>query len=299
MKILLFGKNGQLGSELRRSLAALGEVVALGSDSAEMCGNLRDFNGIARSVRDTAPDVIINAAAYTAVDKAESECEAAEIYNAKAPAILALEAKKIDALLVHYSTDYVFDGSGDRPWRETDAPAPLNVYGATKLGGERAIADSGCRHLTFRTSWVYATRGNNFIKTILRLAQERDSLRIVDDQIGAPTGAEFLAAVTTSILRDAPMASGLYHLAAGGETSWFDYANFILKIAQQAKVKLKVPPDAGTPIHSKEFPVPAIRPHNSRLDMGKVAHDFGIKIPDWRIGVEAALLKILANNNDK
>lgn len=188
MKILLFGKNGQVGGELQHRFASLGELIAMGTDSRDMCGDLADLNGIAQTVHAVRPDVIVNAAAYTAVDKAESEPELAYLINTQAPGVLAQEAKKLGAWLVHYSTDYVFDGSGDKPWLESDAPNPLNVYGATKLDGEQAIQASGCNHLIFRTSWVYAARGNNFVKTMLRMAKERDSLTVINDQIGAPTG---------------------------------------------------------------------------------------------------------------
>ena len=196
MKILLFGKNGQVGWELQRSLAPLGELIALDSASREMCGDFTDPAELARTVRKVAPDVIVNAAAHTAVDKAESEPELARTINALAPGVLAQEAMRTNAWLIHYSTDYVFDGSGDKPRLESDATAPLNVYGATKLEGEQLIQQSGCRHLILRTSWVYGARGGNFIRTMLRLAQERDSLNIIDDQNGAPTGADLLADVT-------------------------------------------------------------------------------------------------------
>ncbi|MEQ1556456.1 MAG: dTDP-4-dehydrorhamnose reductase, partial [Gallionella sp.] len=196
MKILLFGKSGQVGWELQRSLAPLGELIALDFDDKELCGDFTDLKGIVRTVQAVAPDVIVNAAAHTAVDKAESEPDIARTINASAPGVLAVEAKSINALLVHYSTDYVYDGSGDKPWLESDASAPLSVYGATKLEGEKLIQQAGCKHLIFRTSWVYGARGGNFAKTMLRLAAERDSLSVIDDQIGAPTGADLLADVT-------------------------------------------------------------------------------------------------------
>ncbi|MDR3423740.1 MAG: dTDP-4-dehydrorhamnose reductase [Alphaproteobacteria bacterium] len=293
MKILLLGKNGQLGWELQRSLAPVGEVVALGSDSVNPCGNLANLTGIRETIRATAPDIIVNAAAYTAVDQAESEREKAALINAKAPAALAQEARLSGALLVHYSTDYVFDGSGNTPWQETDSPAPVNFYGATKLDGEKAIQASGCRYYIFRTSWVYAARGNNFVKTILRLAKERDSLRIVNDQIGAPTGAELLADITAHILRSRPEACGLYHLSASGETSWYDYARFVLDYARQAGVNLKVSEEAVTAIPSSDFQLPAKRPLNSRLDTGKFTQTFGLHLPDWQSGVEQMLAEIL------
>ena len=222
MKILLFGKNGQVGWELQRSLAPLGEVIALGSDSQELCGDFTNLQGIIATINSVAPDIIVNAAAHTAVDKAESESEKTRTINALAPSMLALEAKRRNAWLIHYSTDYVFDGSGDQPWRENDNTGPLNVYGKTKLEGEQFIRQSGCKHLIFRTSWVYGARGGNFAKTMLRLAQERDSLNIINDQIGAPTGADLLADLTAHAIRAAqlnPELSGLYHVTATDETS--------------------------------------------------------------------------------
>ncbi|MEO7559189.1 MAG: dTDP-4-dehydrorhamnose reductase, partial [Nitrosospira sp.] len=222
MKILLFGKGGQVGWELQRSLASLGELVALDFDSQELCGDFTRLDGIAETVRAIAPDVVVNAAAYTAVDKAESEEERVRVINALAPATLARECRKLGAWLVHYSTDYVFDGSGSKPWVETDPTGPLNVYGSTKLEGEAAILASGCNHLIFRTSWVFAARGGNFAKTMLRLARERERLTVIDDQIGAPTGGDLLADVTAHAIRRAQRqqsVSGLYHLVAAGETS--------------------------------------------------------------------------------
>ncbi len=222
MKILLFGKGGQLGWELQRSLAPLGELIALDFDSTDRCGDFTNPVGLRDTVRAVCPDLIVNAAAHTAVDKAESEPELAHRINAEAPGALAEEAARLGAWLVHYSTDYVFDGSGTRAWTEADLPAPTNVYGASKLAGERAVAEATERHLIFRTSWVYAARGGNFAKTMLRLAQERDRLTVIDDQFGAPTGAELLADVTAHAalaLRRDPSLAGLYHLTAAGETS--------------------------------------------------------------------------------
>ena len=241
MKILLFGKGGQVGWELQRSLAPLGELVAVGSHSDDYCGHFENLDGIAQTVRTIAPNVIVNAAAYTAVDKAESEAELAHTVNALACGVLAREAKQSNACLVHYSTDYVFDGSGSQPWLETDSPSPLSVYGATKLAGEQAIISSGCQHLIFRTSWVYAARGANFAKTMLRLGAERDRLTVISDQIGAPTGADLLADVTAHAIRAVqqhPELAGLYHLVASGETSWYDYACFVLDFARLAGVEI-------------------------------------------------------------
>mgnify|MGYP003634276590 FL=1 len=265
MKILLFGKNGQVGWELQRSLAPLGQLVALNTDNKKLCGDFINLAGIDQTVREVAPDIIVNAAAYTAVDKAESEPERAHTINAQAPGILAQAAKRQKAWLIHYSTDYIFDGSGRNPRVETETVAPLNVYGETKLAGEKLIATSGCAHLIFRTSWVYATHGNNFIKTMLRLAQEQDHLNIINDQIGTPTGAELLADITAHAIRTAqhrPEVSGLYHLAAKGHTSWYGYANFVFEYAR-TKIPLKIKPDRILPIASNDFPTHAKRPLNS------------------------------------
>ena len=296
MKILLFGKNGQVGWELQRSLAPLGELVALASDSQELCGDLTDLAGIARTVRAVAPDIIVNASAHTAVDRAESEPELARALNALAPGVLAQEAHRVGAWLVHYSTDYVFDGSGDAPWRETDPTGPLNIYGQTKLEGEAAIAAAGCRHLIFRTSWVYAARGGNFAKTMLRLARERDSLAVINDQIGAPTGADLLADVTAHALRTAmlrPELGGLYHLAAGGQTSWYDYARFVIDFARQADIDIKVAPEAIHPVPTSAFPTAARRPLNSRLDTRNLQTTFGLQLPHWQDGITRMLTEVL------
>lgn len=296
MKILLFGKDGQVGWELQRSLAPLGELVALGRDSKGHCGDFADLDGIARTVRAIAPDVIVNAAAHTAVDRAESEPELARAINAAAPGVLAREAAATGAWLVHYSTDYVFDGSGERPWRETDATGPINVYGSTKLEGEQAIMQSGCRHLIFRTGWVYAARGGNFARTMLRLAQERDRLTVIADQIGAPTGADLLADVTAHAIRSVqrqPELGGMYHLAAGGETSWHGYACFVVEFARQAGIPIKVAPEGIEAVPTSDFPTPAKRPHNSRLDTIKLQQAFGLHLPHWKNGVVRMLTEIL------
>ena len=296
MKILLLGKNGQVGWELQRSLAPLGELIALDSSSREMCGDFTNPAELARTVRKVAPDVIVNAAAYTAVDKAESEAELARTVNALAPGMLAEEALRANSWLVHYSTDYVFDGNGDQPWLETDATAPLNVYGATKLEGEQLIQQSGCRHLILRTSWVYGARGGNFIRAMLRLAQERDSLNLIDDQIGAPTGADLLADVTAHAVRTAlqrPEVSGLYHLVAGGEISWHGYARFVIDFAARSGLDIKVSQDAIKPVPTSAFPTPAKRPHNSRMDTTKLKKTFGLHLPAWQTGVERMLSEVL------
>ena len=269
MKILLFGSNGQVGWALQRSLAPLGELVLIARNNTELCGDLTNLEGIAQTVRTVAPDVIVNAAAYTAVDKAESEPDLAQMTNAEAPGVLAAAAKRENAWFIHYSTDYVFDGSGNQSRIETDPTAPLNVYGKTKLDGEERIIASGCRHLIFRTSWVYATYGNNFIRTMLRLAQEREELKVIDDQIGAPTGADLLADVSAHCIKAAwyqPTFSGCYHLVAKGETSWHSYAQFIFDFARQANLLLKVQPKTVVPVPSSAFSTPAVRPLNSRLN---------------------------------
>ena len=296
MKILLFGKGGQVGWELQRSLAPLGELVTVGSHSEDYCGNFENLDGIAQTVRTIAPNVIVNAAAYTAVDKAESEAELAHTVNALACGVLAREAKQSNACLVHYSTDYVFDGSGSQPWLETDSPSPLSVYGATKLAGEQAIISSGCQHLIFRTSWVYAARGANFAKTMLRLGAERDRLTVISDQIGAPTGADLLADVTAHAIRAVqqhPELAGLYHLVASGETSWYDYACFVLDFARLAGVEIKVTDDAIEAIPSSAFPMAAKRPLNSRLNTDKLCASFNLTLPHWQQGVARMLTEIL------
>lgn len=296
MKILLLGKNGQVGWELQRSLAPLGEVIALGSDSVQWCGNFLDLAGIEATVRAIAPDVIVNAAAYTAVDKAESDADACATVNARAPGVLAAVAAETGALLVHYSTDYVFDGSGEAPRDESAPTGPLSVYGRTKLEGEQAIVRSGCPYLIFRTSWVYAARGGNFAKTMLRLAGERDRLSVVADQIGAPTGAELIADVTAHAIRCAraqPQLSGIYHLAAAGETSWHGYASYVIDVARQAGVQIKVANEAIAAVGSEAFPAPAARPKNSRLDTAKLQSAFSLALPEWQRGVARMLSEIL------
>jgi dTDP-4-dehydrorhamnose reductase len=298
MKILLFGKSGQVGWELQRSLTPLGELIALDVDSRQQCGDFTRLDDMAQTVRAIAPDVIVNAAAYTAVDKAESEPELVRTINVLAPGILAREARKLGSWLIHYSTDYVFDGSGSKPWVETDPTGPLSVYGLTKLEGEEAIRASGCHHLIFRTSWVYAARGGNFARTMLRLAQERERLTVVDDQIGAPTGADLLADVTAHAIRTAlqqPELSGLYHLVAGGETSWHGYACYVLNLARQAGIELKVDAESVIPVPTSAFPLPARRPLNSRLDASKLQTTFDVRLPLWQIGVARMVEEILAS----
>ncbi len=294
MKILLFGGNGQLGWELRRSLAPLGELIAPARQDAG--GNLADLDGIAGLIRRVTPDIIVNAAAYTAVDKAETETELAHTINAAAPGVMAAEARRLGAWLVHYSTDYVFNGGGTAPWRETNPTGPLSVYGRSKLDGERNVA-AWQKHLILRTSWVYAARGQNFAKTMLRLAQERDTLKVIADQIGAPTGAELLADVSAHALRvlqAGPALAGIYHVAAGGETSWHGYACHVIEFARRHGVAIKVKTEDIRPIPATEYPLPAARPYNSRLDTQKFRNAFGLALPDWRQGVERMLGEILS-----
>ncbi len=296
MKLLLFGKGGQVGWELQRSLAPLGEIVALDFDSTDHCGDFSNLAGLADTVRAVKPDVIVNAAAHTAVDKAESEPELVRTLNALAPGVLAQEAARAGACLVHYSTDYVFDGSGTRAWREADKPAPLNVYGQTKLEGEQLIQATCPQHLILRTSWVYAARGGNFAKTMLRLAQERERLTVIDDQFGAPTGAELLADVTAHAiaqLRQRPEDGGLYHLVASGETNWHAYANYVLAQAKLLQPALQIKATEVLPVASSAFPTPARRPHNSRLDTRKLQTTFGLSLPHWQQGVARMLAETL------
>lgn len=291
MKILLFGKNGQVGWELNRSLQPLGEVVALAREEADFSNpeNLRDI------VSKTKPDVIVNAAAYTAVDKAEEEEELAETINGIAPGILAEEALKTNALLVHYSTDYVFDGKKTGPYIETDETNPVNAYGRTKLAGEKAIQSSGCDYIIFRTSWVYAARGQNFLLTILRLAAERDELSIVADQIGSPTTAKLIADTTTLCIRQATeeieagnFSSGLYHLATSKSTSWHGFAQEIVNLAN-AKLKLQLNIKEIKPIPTTDYPTPAKRPLSSRLSTEKMHNIFKVTMPDWRNELDACI----------
>ena len=296
MNILLLGKNGQVGWELQRSLALLGQVTALDFDSSEHCGDFSQPDKVADTVRALRPQVIVNAAAHTGVDKAESEPDLAQLLNATTPGVLAQEAAKTGALLVHYSTDYVFDGSGSRPWTESDAPAPLSVYGRTKWEGEQLIEQSGAQHLILRTSWVYAARGGNFAKTMLRLAQERERLTVIDDQWGAPTGADLLADVTAHAIRHLqarPQDAGLYHVAAAGETNWNLYAKHVLAQAQQALPAIKIKATEVAPVPTSDFPTAAVRPHNSRLDTRKLQTTFGLTLPPWQQGVARMVAEIL------
>jgi dTDP-4-dehydrorhamnose reductase len=297
MKILLLGKNGQVGWELQRALVPLGELTALDFDSpGPLHADFNDPESLAATVRELRPEVIVNASAHTAVDKAESEPEVARRINAEAPAALARAAAASGAWLVHYSTDYVFDGSGTAARTEDDPTGPLNVYGRTKLQGEEAIRAGDVHHLIFRTSWVYGTRGGNFAKTILRLARERDRLRVIDDQVGAPTGAELLADVTAHAIRAIRSGSapgGTYHLVARGETSWHGYACHVIARARAAGAPLRVACDAIDPVPSSAYVTPARRPQNSRLDTTKLRDAFGLSLPPWQVGVDRMLAELL------
>ncbi|WP_293764874.1 dTDP-4-dehydrorhamnose reductase [uncultured Aquitalea sp.] len=285
-RILITGANGQVGFELQRALAVLGDIVSL--DRAGL--DLTQPDAIRQTLDRHQPDIIVNPAAYTAVDKAESDADTACKVNAEAPAELAAWAAEHGALLIHYSTDYVYDGEKDGAYVETDAANPQSVYGASKLAGEQAIVAAGASHVIFRTSWVFGAHGANFLKTILRLAGERESLNIVADQIGAPTSAALLADVTAHVIqryRQSPQAfpSGVYHLSAAGETSWFEYARSVAMLAEEQGLPLKLSSANIQPIPSSAYPTPAKRPHNSRLDCSKIRATFDIHLPDWQDGV--------------
>ena len=295
MKLLLLGGNGQVGRELRRALPALGEVVVAtraGAD-AELAADFDAPDALGELVRRIVPDVVVNAAAYTAVDRAESEPDAAFRVNALAPEAIARACAASDALLLHYSTDYVFDGSVSRPYREDDATAPLGVYGASKLAGEEAIRASGARHAILRTAWVYAAHGKNFLHTMLRLARERDELRVVGDQIGAPTPAAWIADASARIVAHGVPASGIWHLVAAGETSWYGFAGAIMDEALAAGLLARRP--RVLPINTAEYPTPVRRPAYSVLDTARLRRDFGIAVPDWRDGLHAVMGELAAS----
>ena len=290
MNILLFGKTGQVGWELQRSLAPLGNVLALDVHSTDYCGDFSNPQGVAETVRRIRPDVIVNAAAHTAVDKAESEIEFAQLLNAISVEAIAKAAAEVGAWVVHYSTDYVFPGTGTTAWRETDETSPLNVYGETKLAGEKALQQHCPKHLIFRTSWVYAGKGNNFAKTMLRLAKDRTEMSVINDQFGAPTGAELLADCTAHAIRAAlnkPDVAGLYHLVAGGTTTWYDYASLVFAEARNAGIDLALTDLKAVP--TSAYPTPARRPGNSRLNTEKFQHNFGLVLPQWENGVKRML----------
>lgn len=290
-KILLLGKNGQVGWELQRALSPCGYVRALGRN--DLGGDLTNFKAVQEHILTYQPDIIVNASAYTAVDKAETDTAQAFQVNSDGVELLAKLANKTNSLLIHYSTDYVFDGSGNRSWTETDTPNPLNTYGKSKLAGEQAIQQLANQYLIFRTSWVYGAHGNNFIKTMLRLGKERESLSIVADQIGTPTGAELIADITTNVIKVFKAEqSGIYHLTATGETSWYDFATLIFAEAKNYLPELlKV--NHITPIVSKEYPTPALRPLNSKLSTQRLVKNFDIYLPDWQIGVKRVIAELL------
>ena len=280
MKLLLIGAQGQVGWELARRLPALGTVTATDRTTLD----LTDPDAIRRVVREARPELIVNAAAYTAVDKAESEPAVATQINGDAPGVLAEEAKRSGALLVHYSTDYVFDGEKQGAYVETDTPNPVSAYGRSKLAGERAVMASGCRHLIFRTCWVYGPRGRNFLLTILKAARERPELKVVNDQFGAPTSSGAIAEATVRAIA-ANRGDGIYHMSAGGRTTWHGFAQAIVEAAG-----LKTP---VLPIPTSGYPTPARRPRNSILDNSRLKNDFGIEVPDWRDGLREVLGQVL------
>lgn len=298
MNILLFGKTGQVGWELQRALAPLGHLTAVDVHSEEYCGDFSNPEGVAETVRRVRPDVIVNAAAHTAVDKAETERDFAELLNATSVAAIAKEAQALGAWLVHYSTDYVFPGTGETPWKETDETAPLNVYGETKLAGEKAVAEHCEKHLIFRTSWVYAGKGNNFAKTMLRLAKERETLSVINDQFGAPTGAELLADCTAHAIRVAlhkPEIAGLYHLVASGTTTWHDYAALVFEEARRAGITLAI--ETLNAVDTSAYPTPARRPLNSRLNTEKFQRNFDLILPAWDVGVKRMLNELFTTTS--
>lgn len=295
MRILLIGKHGQVGFELQRALAPVGAVCAVGQPECD----LSDAAAIRALVQAYNPDLIVNSAAYTAVDKAESEPELAHAINAVAPGVLGDEAAKGNAWVVHYSTDYVFDGTKLGAYTEDDLTNPQSVYGRTKRDGEIALQESGARHLILRTSWVVGAHGSNFAKTILRLALERESLNVVADQYGVPTPAALLADVTAQVVRqrqlegDGNFPFGMYHLVASGETSWCDYARFLVTEALALGKSLKLSPDSIRAIPSSDYPTAATRPSNSRMDTGKLRRTFGFELPDWQSGIRHILQQVV------
>ncbi len=301
MKILLLGKNGQVGWELDRSLQPLGQVYALDrhSNADGLCGDVANFDAITHTFQQICPDIVVNGAAYTAVDKAESDVVQAELINHLAVKHLAELAKQHQALLIHYSTDYVFDGTGETAWTEDDSTGPINIYGQTKRQGELALEQSGANFINFRTSWVYGTHGNNFIKTMLKLGANRETLGIIADQIGSPTGASLIADITAQIIRQyqlnpASIEMGHYHLAARGECSWYDYAKFIFDVAREMGADLMV--KQVNAIGTADYPTPAKRPHNSRLNTSKLQRNFSLHLPHWQQGVRQVLGELIYDN---
>lgn len=301
MKILLLGKNGQVGWELQRALQPLGEVTALDRSNNEigLCGDIANFSAIEHVLKQIQPDIVVNATAYTAVDKAESEQDAADLINHTAVAYLAERCKQQNILLIHYSTDYVFDGMGVNAWTEDEVKQPVNYYGRSKRDGEIALENSQVRFINFRTCWVYGTHGHNFIKTMLKLAKTKDELSIIQDQVGVPTGAALIADITAQVLRyyslqssgQQAMLHGHYHLAPAGETTWYDYAQFIFAQARQSGINLAI--QRVTPIATSAYPTPARRPLNSRLNTQKLKHTFKLHLPEWQQGVTQVIQEIL------
>lgn len=294
--ILLFGKNGQVGFELQRALSPFSLVHAFGRQDCD----LANLSQVREIVRQLQPDIIVNASAYTAVDKAESEPQIAYLINATVPSVLAEEAASIGALLVHYSTDYVFDGTQPGWYIEDDIPHPQSVYGTSKLAGENGIAATGCRNLIFRTSWVFGAHGGNFAKTIFRLAKERESLSVIADQYGAPTSAHLIADVTAQVIAQywnevnrERFPYGIYHLVAAGETTWYDYAKYVIAYAEKAGIELRLKSSAIEAIPSINYPLPAPRPSNSRLDSRKLRKTFDLILPDWHQDMVHVLEKII------
>lgn len=301
MKILLLGKNGQVGFELDRSLQPLGQVYALDrhSNADGLCGDVANFDAMTHVFDQIRPDIVVNGAAYTAVDKAETDTVQAELINHLAVKHLAELAKQHQALLIHYSTDYVFDGTGETAWTEEDSTGPINVYGQTKRQGELALEQSGANFINLRTSWVYGTHGNNFIKTMLKLGASRETLGIIADQIGSPTGASLIADITAQIIRQyqlnpTSIEMGHYHLAARGECSWYDYAKFIFDVAREMGADLKV--KQVNAIGTADYPTPAKRPHNSRLNTSKLQRNFSLHLPHWQQGVRQVLGELIDDN---
>lgn len=295
MRILLLGKNGQVGWELQRSLAPLGEVIALDRHGHNgLQGDMSKPEAVKQTILKLKPDIVVNASGYTAVDLAETEQDLAKQINFNAVQSIAEACMKIEALLVHYSTDYVFSGQGNSAFLESSEVDPINMYGKTKAQGEQAIVSSGCKYLIFRTSWVYAVKGKNFLKTMLNLAQQREELSIINDQIGAPTSAELIADVTAQAIREVTNENskiGIYHLVAGGETSWFDYANYVFEQAKLAGVELRI--KKVSPIPTTAYPTPAKRPYNSRLNNQKLQSTFQLILPEWKLGVQRTLTELL------
>ncbi|EPK8021198.1 dTDP-4-dehydrorhamnose reductase [Providencia rettgeri] len=293
MKILLLGKNGQVGWELQRALLPLGELIALDRHSKDYCGDLSKLDDLAKTIELLKPNVIVNAAAYTAVDKAESEPELSQLINSEAVKVLAESAQKIDALLVHYSTDYVFSGEGEHFWQEGDETAALNIYGKTKLDGEKYIQQYCSNHLIFRTSWVYSTYGNNFAKTILNLAKTREKLSVINDQYGAPTGAELIADCTAIAIVQTLLDKnkcGVYHLVSSGSTNWYQYTKLV---TQEAKINgIELALRGLNAIPASDYPLPAKRPYNSKMNNKKFKKTFNTELPSWELGIKRLIKEL-------